>query len=212
MVTSTSRSPGPRTGIAPAPFHPASRTRRGVHNWNSGPSEAFFRRFFGWDGDDWWWLKLWFFMVETIVFDDSTTGVDGWVTYITYVYPWRDGMGHPFIVFSMMGWDFGLGVEKCQKRWFFLRKIIHSWVWFGVMKHEWMGFDKPSQNIPKHPGSLVWDGVTGWSDEDFLQQNQSMQRRGLGHANTISGTGWTEDVIIYHLIDLIYDIPWFLLN
>ena len=159
MVTSTSRSPGPRTGIAPAPFHPASRTRRGVHNWNSGPSEAFFRRFFGWDGDDWWWLKLWFFMVETIVFYDSTMGVDGWVTYITYVYPWRDGMGHPFIVFSMMGWDFGLGVEKCQKRCFFCGRS--SIVGFGLGLWNTNGWalishPKTSQNILGPWCEMVW--------------------------------------------------------
>ena len=166
--------------------------------------------------------KPWLMMIETMVFHGwNLKPYSFW--WFNYGGWWLSHLYH--LCLSMTGWDgssihrffhdgmgFRIGGWEMQKRCFFLRKIIHSWVSFGVMKHEWMGFDKPSQNIPKHPGSLVWDGVTGWSDEDFLQQNQSMQRRGLGHANTISGTGWTEDVIIYHLIDLIYDIPWFLLN
>ena len=88
MVTSTSRSPGPRTGIAPAPFHPASRTRRGVHNWNSGPSEAFFRM--GWG---------WLMMIETMVFH-------GWnhsFWWFNYGGWWLSHLYN--LCLSMTGWD-----------------------------------------------------------------------------------------------------------
>ena len=110
--------------------------------------------------------KPWLMMIETMVFHGwNLKPYSFW--WFNYGGWWLSHLYH--LCLSMTGWDgssihrffhdgmgFRIGGWEMQKTMFFLRKIIHSWVWFGVMKHEWMGFDKPSQNILGPWCEMVW--------------------------------------------------------
>ena len=101
------------------------------HGWNLKPYSF-------------WWFNYGGLMVESLISLMFIHDGMGWVIHSSF---FHDGMG------------FRIGGEKCKKRCFFLRKIIHSWFGLGLWNtNGWalISHPKTSQNILGPWCEMVW--------------------------------------------------------